>query len=60
MEMEDRVHTIYILCISPSVNYESSQETRGAKGMLSARTDPHSYLVDLKDQFQNLPVRAGL
>ena len=60
MELEDRAYTMYILCINPSVNYESSSETRGAEGILSTPTQPHFRLVDLKVQLQDSPVRAAL
>ena len=51
--------TMYILCICPSVNFESSSETRGQEGMLSIRTVLHFHLVDLRYQFQDIPVRAA-
>ena len=60
MELEDRVYTVYILSINPSVNYESSSEARGAEGMLSTPIQPHFPLVDLRAQMQDTPVRAAL
>ena len=52
--------TMYILCIGPALNFESSSETRGAEGMLSTRTQPHFRFVDLRAQLQDSPVRAAL
>lgn len=60
MELEDRVYTVYILSINPSVNYESSSEARGAEGMLSTPIQPHFRLVGLRAQMQDTPVRAAL
>lgn len=54
------MQTMYILCVSPSVNYESTSETRGPEGMLSTRNHPHFHLVDLTDQLQDIPITAVL
>ena len=60
MDEANRLCTVYILRVGPSLNFEASSETRGPEGMLSIRTVLHFRLVDLTDQFQDIPVRAVL